>query len=107
MKDNMMISQHSNDAGTMTPENVDDFKLIHGIGKAIERRLRAAGIYTYSQLAAHTPDQLAGYVSNLAGLTPDRIASMDWIGQARNLASEGEYTEPSGTAPASEGRQHY
>ena len=36
----------------------DDFEPIKGIGKVMERRLYDAGITTYAQLAAMTPEQL-------------------------------------------------
>lgn len=102
-----MASRHSNHAGTKIPENSDDLKLIHGIGKAIETHIHAAGIHTYSQLAVLTPEELAGLILNVAGVTPEKIASMDWIGQAGRLASQKENFKRAAISSATEERQHY
>jgi len=67
-----------------------------GIGAKSEQRLHDARIATYQDLAAHGPEQLA----EVAGVSAGRIASNDWIGQARRLA------EPADT-PSSEPSQHY
>ena len=65
---------------------MDDFKLIKGIGPAIERRLNEAGVTTFAQLAALSPDGLATIVEG-AGVSSDRIVRQDWIGRAGELAS--------------------
>jgi Helix-hairpin-helix domain len=70
------------------PPEIDDLKLINGIGPAVERRLHSVGIYTYAQLAALSPADIAAAVADLAGLSAERIIKQDWIGQARKLASE-------------------
>jgi hypothetical protein len=82
--------------GTVTPRDPrqstpadqtgDDFRKIAGIGQAIERRLHDAGILTYQDLAARSPEQIAGSLTDVAGLSPARIASQDWAGQAGRLA---------------------
>jgi hypothetical protein len=79
----------------------DDFQKIAGIGEAIERRLHDAGILSYQDLAARSPEQIAARLAGMAGLSPARIASQDWTGQARQLAGA--------TAPPlpSEPNQHY
>ena len=64
----------------------DDFQQIQGIGAAIDRRLHDAGILTYQDLAALTPEQIAASLAGVAGLSPARIASQDWAGQASRLA---------------------
>jgi len=66
-----------------TEQRADDFKQIHGIGPAAERRLRQAGIRTLAQIAALSPDRLAALSP---GLSSRRIAQENWIGQARRLA---------------------
>ncbi len=66
----------------------DDLKLIRGIGPALERRFHEAGIQTFSQIAAMTPEELAVYFSDLTGLSAHRIAQADWVGQARQLESK-------------------
>lgn len=58
---------------------------IAGIGPQIEAELRRAGIHTYSDLAARTPDELQ------ALLDPPKWRRLDfegWIHQARQLAQE-------------------
>ncbi len=64
----------------------DDFQQIQGIGAAIDGRLHDAGILTYQDLAALTPEQIAASLAGAAGLSPARIASQDWAGQAGRLA---------------------
>jgi hypothetical protein len=66
----------------------DDLKLINGIGPAVERRLHGIGTYTYAQLAALSPADIAAAVAGIGGLTSERIIKQDWIGQAYKLASE-------------------
>lgn len=64
----------------------DDFRKIMGIGQALERRLHDAGILTYQDLAARSPERIAATLSDVAGVSSARIASQDWTGQARQLA---------------------
>jgi hypothetical protein len=66
---------------------MDDFKLITGIGPAIERRLHEVGVTTFAQLAALSPDGLATLMDNVAGVNAERIANQDWTGRAEALAS--------------------
>ncbi|HYX49416.1 MAG TPA: helix-hairpin-helix domain-containing protein, partial [Ktedonobacteraceae bacterium] len=66
----------------------DDLKLINGIGPAVENRLNDVGIYTYAQLAALSPADIAAAVAGLAGQSAERITKQDWIGQARSLTVE-------------------
>lgn len=73
----------------------DDFRRIAGIGAAIERRLHEAGIRTYADLAARTPEQLAASLSDVAGLSMARIVRQDWIGQASELAGPAQPPLPS------------
>lgn len=70
------------------PPHIDTIQLIDGIGPAIEKRLHSIGIYTFAQLAALSPADIAASVADIAGLTTERIIKQDWIGQARRLASE-------------------
>ena len=75
-----------------TPASVDDLKQITGIGPAMERRLNAAGITSYAQLAAQSAPELAGRV---AGLSVAMLEKAGWIRQARRLTN------------ADSARQHY
>jgi len=78
----------------------DDFRKIAGIGAALDRRLHDAGILTYHDLAARSPEQIAACLADVARLSSARIASQDWTGQARQLAG------PAASLP-SEPDQHY
>ena len=74
---------------------MDDFKLIKGIGPAIERRLHEAGITTFVQLATLSPDDVATLV-NGAGVSSSRIVKENWIGRAEELATATEGGEATG-----------
>lgn len=76
----------------------DDFRKISGIGPVLAQRLWDAGILTYEDLARRTPEEIAT-VLDVPGISSERIASQNWIRQARDLA--GSPPEPS--VP----RQHY
>lgn len=76
----------------------DDFRKIAGIGPVLAQRLWDAGILTYEDLARRTPEEIAA-VLDVPGISSERIASQNWIGQARDLA--GTPPEPSVS------RQHY
>jgi hypothetical protein len=64
----------------------DDFRRIAGIGPALERRLHDAGILSYHDLAEQTPEEITAALTDVTGVSPQRIASQDWTGQARRLA---------------------
>jgi predicted flap endonuclease-1-like 5' DNA nuclease len=59
-----------------------DFTLIKGIGSAFAERLKDAGVSTFEQLAAMTPEQ----VGEILGLSPKRVSDDKFIEQARRLA---------------------
>jgi hypothetical protein len=85
----------------------DDFTRIHGIGPGIERRLHAAGILTYDQLAALQAQEIVAAVGNLVGMSAQRVLDQKWIGQAHQLDAQSRPVE-TGLAPAPpESRQHY
>lgn len=81
----------------------DDLQLIHGIGPGVESRLRNRGVATFAQLAALTPAELMALLSDLAGLSTERIVKQDWIGQARELMPDPPPAEPADP----QARQHY
>ncbi len=59
----------------------EDLKVIRGIGSSMEKRLNQAGIFTFIQLAASTPEKLRQVLGNAA-----RLAKVEsWITQARDL----------------------
>jgi hypothetical protein len=75
-----------------TGQAEDDFKLVDGIGPAVEKRLHEAGITTYSHLAILKPKMVAEILNGMVGYSPKRIKEQDWSGQAHTLA---EKVEPS------------
>lgn len=81
----------------------DDLTQILGIGKACAGRLNAAGVCTYQQLSEMTTTQIAPLVADIPGMSPERMAELDWPGQARRLVAAQE--EAGETAVAN--GQHY
>jgi NADH-quinone oxidoreductase subunit E len=77
----------------------DDLKLISGVGPVMEGRLNAAGVTTWAQLAAMTPDDVAKLEAHLS--FPGRVARDQWIRQAEALARGGveEYRRVFGKDP--------
>jgi hypothetical protein len=70
----------------VTLGEADDLKRIRGINHGVEERLHRAGILTYAQLAATSLDDLSLVLKNMVGFSAKRLDSLDWIGQARQLA---------------------
>lgn len=71
--------------GAPPVHGADDLKDIAGIGPANEKQLRALGIYTFAQIGAWGPQEIAWVNSYLS--FPGRIEREDWVGQARDLAA--------------------
>jgi len=88
-------------------QTVDDFKQVNGIGPAVEKRLHAAGIVNYAQLARTKPKKLASLLTSLVGFSAERIITQDWIGQARRLAADAGETILEGKGVNSHDRLHY
>lgn len=92
----------------------DDFKRIHGIAAAMERRLHAAGIRTYADLAAYTPQTLVAKLE-LNGVMARNVERNQWIEQAHALAGVAHPQPAAEAAPlgaaasddSPSGRQHY
>jgi NADH-quinone oxidoreductase subunit E len=86
-------------AGIERPANLDDLKLIAGIGPKIEETLHSLGIYSFAQIASWKKAErewVDGYL-NFKG----RIERDDWVKQARALAKGGviEYIRVFGKEP--------
>jgi large subunit ribosomal protein L21 len=62
----------------------DDLRAIKGLGAVAAEKLRGAGVTTWAQIAAWTPEEARELALRLE-LQPGRIASDDWVGQARAL----------------------
>jgi hypothetical protein len=73
-----------------TGQAEDNFKLVDGIGPAVENRLHEAGVTTYSQLAGLKPKMMAEILNGMVGYSPKRIKEQDWSGQAYTLAKNVE-----------------
>ena len=70
------------------PKQIDDLKLISGVGPRLEGTLHSLGIYTFAQVASWKKterDWVDGYL-NFKG----RIERDDWVRQAKALAKGGE-----------------
>ena len=88
------MTQRGDPKSSRAGRSGDDFRKIDGIGRVFEQRLWDAGIFTYSDLARRTPEEIAAVLAPMAGISPDHIAS-----QARKLAGP----PPEASVP----RQHY
>jgi predicted flap endonuclease-1-like 5' DNA nuclease len=66
-------------------EKRDDLTAIGGIGPALEKKLNAAGISSYAQLAALSNDDIDHIEKNIIKFS-GRIRRDDWVGQAKALS---------------------
>jgi len=62
----------------------DDLKQLSGVGPALEKKLHAAGVTTFAQIAAWTADDVAAMDEKLS--FKGRIEREGWIAQAKDLA---------------------
>ncbi len=70
--------------GYAGPDDADNLRFIEGINPMVERRLHAAGMYRFSQLAQLTPDDV--YLLNeVLEFFPGRVQRDNWVGQAKTL----------------------
>jgi hypothetical protein len=89
-----MRESYDPEPGSPQP-GTDDLRKIAGIGPVLARRLGEVGVASYRDLASLTPERIADVLTDIIGVSPERITSQDWIGQARRLA-ENASTEPAG-----------
>lgn len=66
------------------PKKVDDLKAISGVGPKLEKVLNELGVWSYAQIAAWTPQEIAWVDDYLS--FKGRIERDDWIGQAGKLS---------------------
>src|SRR4051812_21722143 len=83
-----MSSKHVPASRIEEQTEMDNFQLVRGIGPGIEQRLHSAGIRTFGELAAMSPTDVAALVTNIAGLSAERVVKLAWIEQARTFAAE-------------------
>jgi len=74
---------------TAATEQADDLKRINGIGPKLSEWLAENGVTRFEQIAAWDAEAQAEYARRL-GRRGRRIASDDWVGQAKLLAAGGE-----------------
>jgi len=60
----------------------DDLKMLRGIGPSFEKALHQAGVHTFEQIAAWSPEDVER-VAQQIGTNPRRILRNDWVGGAR------------------------
>ena len=68
-----------------TARPADDLSQIRGIGPSIAKALNAAGIATYEDLAAQTPERLREIATPIAG---PNVEVQGWIVRARELSND-------------------
>jgi predicted flap endonuclease-1-like 5' DNA nuclease/cytoskeletal protein CcmA (bactofilin family) len=78
------LDQPENPLATPAPTAEADFTVIKGIGVTLDRRLKAAGVYTFAQLAALPPEEIAA----ILGWSAQRVTNADLMGQARHFAGQ-------------------
>ena len=66
---------------------INDLKLIAGIGPGLEKKLNAAGITSYAQIAALTATEITRLERDVVKFA-GRITRDDWIGQAQQLLGQ-------------------
>ncbi len=64
----------------------DDLKQLSGVGPALEKKLHAAGVTTFEQIANFTAEDVARIDEVLS--FKGRIEREDWIGQAKAIVAE-------------------
>jgi predicted flap endonuclease-1-like 5' DNA nuclease len=74
--------------GTPRAGTPDDLKLVNGIGRVIEQKLNAVGVWHFDQIAAMSDDELA-WISGHVGF-PGRALRENWRGECVVLAQGGE-----------------
>jgi predicted flap endonuclease-1-like 5' DNA nuclease len=78
-----------NDAAPVVEQPPDDLKRIRGIGRGLEKKLRAEGIRTFAQLAEMSPAELANLAIRV-GLAASRPVRDRWADQARQCCPGGD-----------------
>ena len=66
----------------------DDLKRLSGVGPALEKKLNAAGVTSFAQIAAWGPDDIAKFDEELN--FKGRIEREGWVDQAKSFEAEKE-----------------
>jgi large subunit ribosomal protein L21 len=72
------VAAGKGDAGSAAASSADDLSMITGVGPAAVKKLEAAGLTTFAQIAALSEDQIAG----IEGVK----VKPEWVEQAKELA---------------------
>lgn len=72
------------DAAPVAEAGADDLKKLSGVGPALEKKLLAAGVTTFAQIAAWGADDIAEFDEKLS--FKGRIEREGWVEQAKELA---------------------
>lgn len=67
------------------PSDVDDLKLINGVGPVLEDKLHEIGVYKFEQIANWDADQIAAFDDLLS--FKGRIERDEWVAKAKDLAN--------------------
>ena len=94
-------------AETQAPSPDDFAGNIDGIGPAIETRLHESGIRTFAQLGAMTNEALLELLHDFRGMSVERLAELDWPGEAQRLALEAAAAEVLSNTSTPGNRQRY
>lgn len=70
-----------------TSADADDLKKLSGVGPALEKKLHAAGVTTFAQIAAWGADEIAEFDEKLS--FKGRIEREGWVEQAQAIVKEG------------------
>ena len=70
--------------GSATEAEMDDLKMISGIGPFIEERLNMLDICTFEQISKLTPADVE-IIAEILEISPGRIDRDIWVSQARGL----------------------
>jgi predicted flap endonuclease-1-like 5' DNA nuclease len=71
------------------PEQIDDLKLISGVGPKLEAMLNKLGIYQFAQVASFSADDVRWVDYHLTAFK-GRISRDDWVGQAAELLQKAD-----------------
>lgn len=70
------------------PDQIDDLKVISGVGPAIEEKLHSFGVYKYEQVANWNAENVASFDQLLS--FKGRIERDNWLQQAKDLMNNTE-----------------
>jgi large subunit ribosomal protein L21 len=68
----------------LTKKELDDLKQLSGVGPALEKKLNAAGLTSFSQIAAWTAKDVAAMDDSLS--LKGKIEKEGWVKQAKKLS---------------------